>query len=670
MDAQRFDNLARTFASRLSRRSALRRAGVAASASLLAATGIRPDEAAALTRAQNDGQPLFTLIRRYTLNVPTGQVRQVMQQGYVDDACKAPGFVAFLTVEDEDGDFVTVAVFRSQNDLANFANAEANWIAQNLDNLLPAPDEAISGDTYVHGVLPQGFPNTCTAAPGTPPPPAPAGAPAQSTSAAAQPTGAPTQPTAVPSGPTPTPTPACTAQGCTCSTGTQAPCDNGLVCCPTTDLLGGPGVCQTEAVCYPNECRDNGRSCPRSCGTTEACPSCCSNYCSGDGVCDNPPASCTGENCSCTPGVNGACDDGLVCCQGTSSAGPTCATLDECASVLCTGQFCGCQGGVQGACNNGLVCCVAGNDPGGQGTCQVPGDCPTSACTSEGCACVTGTQNPCDLALVCCGTSGTPGGPGTCVAQSACGAPCTGSNCACDPNNGNVCDQGLTCCSVGSDYICIGADQCGPCTSYGCPCTAGTDGACNVALVCCSGGGPGSAGTCIGEDECTGQTSCTGQGCGCAGGVEGACDDGFICCQDDPSIAGGPGTCQPADACGGAPACSGNGADCSASCTEGVNCFMCCSGYCNAGGVCDDAPQTTCISDGVNCGGTCNWSDSCGACCSGFCDGAGNCNEPGASAGACGDEGCGCQLANPACVNGLVCCDDGSGVTGTCTTGC
>jgi hypothetical protein len=236
MDAQRFDNLARTLARRFSRRNALRRAGAGAAASLLAATGIRPEQAAALAQAQRDGQPLYTLIRRYTLSVPTGQVRRAFQQGYVEDACNAPGFIAYLTVEDEDGDFATVAVFRSQADLENFAAAEADWIAQNLSDLLPAPDEAISGDTYVHAVAPQGFPTTCPAA--APPPSA---AP---TSAPAQPTSAPAPPTAVPAGPTPTPAPACTAQGCVCATGTQAPCDDGLICCPTTDAPGGPGTCQ------------------------------------------------------------------------------------------------------------------------------------------------------------------------------------------------------------------------------------------------------------------------------------------------------------------------------------------------------------------------------------------------------------------------------------------
>ena len=78
MDAQRFDNLARTLASRLSRRNALRGIGAGTAASLLATTGIRPEQAAALRQAQNDGQPLFTLIRRYTLNVPTGQVRRAL----------------------------------------------------------------------------------------------------------------------------------------------------------------------------------------------------------------------------------------------------------------------------------------------------------------------------------------------------------------------------------------------------------------------------------------------------------------------------------------------------------------------------------------------------------------------------------------------------------------
>ena len=95
-------------------------------------------------------RPVYTVIRRYTLDNPTKAVRTALQRGYIEAACKAPGFISYFAVEDEDGDFATVAVFRSQDDFEKFATDEANWIAQNLGNLLPAPDEALSGDTYVY----------------------------------------------------------------------------------------------------------------------------------------------------------------------------------------------------------------------------------------------------------------------------------------------------------------------------------------------------------------------------------------------------------------------------------------------------------------------------------------------------------------------------------------
>ncbi|MBW3633653.1 MAG: hypothetical protein KY456_11575, partial [Chloroflexi bacterium] len=161
MDAQRFDNLAKTLAGRLSRRNALRRAGAAASATLLASAGVRAAPAAA--QGQDD-EPVYTVIRRYTLDGPTTAVRTALQRGYIEDACDAPGFIAYFAVEDEDGDFATVAVFRSQEDFENFATAEANWIARNLGGLLPAPEEAVSGDTYVHAGAVQMFRNTCPGA--------------------------------------------------------------------------------------------------------------------------------------------------------------------------------------------------------------------------------------------------------------------------------------------------------------------------------------------------------------------------------------------------------------------------------------------------------------------------------------------------------------------------
>src|ERR671921_1487693 len=188
MDAQRFDNLAKSLAARLTRRNALRRAGAAASATLLASAGVHPPPAV----AQGQDKAVYTVIRRYTLDNPTKAVRAALQRGYIEAACKAPGFMAYFAVEDEDGDFATVAVFRSQKDFEKFATSEANWIAQNLGDLLPAPDEALSGDTYVYAGAAQTFRNTCPAE-------------TQQTTGTA-PTTAPGAPTAV--APTPTPAPA------------------------------------------------------------------------------------------------------------------------------------------------------------------------------------------------------------------------------------------------------------------------------------------------------------------------------------------------------------------------------------------------------------------------------------------------------------------------------
>jgi hypothetical protein len=42
----------------------------------------------------------------------------------------------------------------------------------------------------------------------------------------------------------------CRSAGCDCITGTLAPCDEGLACCPTVEaLLGGPGLCLPRGLC-------------------------------------------------------------------------------------------------------------------------------------------------------------------------------------------------------------------------------------------------------------------------------------------------------------------------------------------------------------------------------------------------------------------------------------
>jgi hypothetical protein len=141
--------------------------------------------------------------------------------------------------------------------------------------------------------------------------------------------------------------------------------------------------------------------------------------------------------CPCTTGTGNSCgSDALVCCptSGTPGGDGVCLTaVTTCPAVpdseatptslpACTGEGCACNGGVQGACDDGLICCQSGESvPGGPGTCMAEEECdpatPVPVCTSEGCECASGTEQPCDDGLECCGAT-EPGGPGTC--QSSC----------------------------------------------------------------------------------------------------------------------------------------------------------------------------------------------------------------------------------------------------------
>ena len=378
MDAQRFDNLAKSLAGRLSRRNALRRAGAAASATLLASAGVR----AAPTVAQGQDEPAYTVIRRYSLDNPAERVRAALQRGYIEDACKAPGFIAYFAVEDEDGDFATVAVFRSQDDFEEFATAEANWIAQNLGDLLPAPDEALSGDTYVYAGAAQALRNTCPAA-------------TQQTAGPPQPLPAPPLPGArrdAHSG-------AVHGPGVRLLDRDAATMRPGFICCPTSDVPGGPGVCQTQEVCYPNQCVENGGACDPSCGADDACPSCCSNYCNDSGQCADAPAPpCTAAGCDCTTGTQAPCDAGLICCGTTDTPGGpgTCQTEAEC-NPPCTARAAratvGCRATVT---RDWSAVRVEQPIPGGAGTCEPEAECAPAPCTGQGCDCNGGVQGACD----------------------------------------------------------------------------------------------------------------------------------------------------------------------------------------------------------------------------------------------------------------------------------
>ena len=212
MDAQRFDSLAKSLAGRLTRRKALRRAGAAASATLLASAGVTAAPAVSPgQRKANRSTPSPPL----HLGRSTSAVRTALQRGYIEAPARLP--VSSPTSRSK-MKMATSRPWRSsaaRRTSSNFATAEANWIAQNLGDLLPAPDEVLSGDTYVYAGDPQAFRNTCP------------GRRSRRRDQLRPPLRRPDRRRRRrrphhPHHPRPAP---CTGQGCVCSTGTQRPCD-------------------------------------------------------------------------------------------------------------------------------------------------------------------------------------------------------------------------------------------------------------------------------------------------------------------------------------------------------------------------------------------------------------------------------------------------------------
>jgi hypothetical protein len=77
----------------------------------------------------------------------------------------------------------------------------------------------------------------------------------------------------------------CTYIGCGCATGTLHPCNDPLVCCPSSPgTPGGAGVCSNESDCDA-PCAPSGGYCSDSCNWGDTCPECCSGYCGNTGSC-------------------------------------------------------------------------------------------------------------------------------------------------------------------------------------------------------------------------------------------------------------------------------------------------------------------------------------------------------------------------------------------------
>lgn len=120
MEPQRFDAITRSFATRFSRRSAMRHGGAGLAATLLGVVGVRSLDARQATSAS------YTVIRKYSLSGSSQEVLQGLNSGFLPLIRQADGFVEYSVVTSADNSLTTITVFESQAQLESAAQSEAD----------------------------------------------------------------------------------------------------------------------------------------------------------------------------------------------------------------------------------------------------------------------------------------------------------------------------------------------------------------------------------------------------------------------------------------------------------------------------------------------------------------------------------------------------------------
>lgn len=94
---------------------------------------------------------MYASIRRYKMD--PGSVDELMRrvnEGFVPIVSKAPGFMAYYTVNGGGGIVASISVFETQAGAEESNRMAASWVKENLASLLPTPPEITAGEVGVY----------------------------------------------------------------------------------------------------------------------------------------------------------------------------------------------------------------------------------------------------------------------------------------------------------------------------------------------------------------------------------------------------------------------------------------------------------------------------------------------------------------------------------------
>lgn len=144
-----------TRAGRLSRRTAVGRAGIGLAAAVAGSAGLVAAVGAQDATPQGEvGAAGYLVVRKYQLQPGASfdeLVRRV-EEGFVPIISGVPGFVDYYIVDTGDGGQISVSVFADQAGADESTQRAAGWVEQNLLDLVQTPPEVTAGTVRLRAV--------------------------------------------------------------------------------------------------------------------------------------------------------------------------------------------------------------------------------------------------------------------------------------------------------------------------------------------------------------------------------------------------------------------------------------------------------------------------------------------------------------------------------------
>ena len=145
MDTRYFDRIVNAPTRRLSRRAAVRGAGLAAAA--LALVGRPRPSGARQATPEGAGEAVdpgwYAAVRRsrFAPGVSSEEVARIVREGFAPIIAGVPGFVAYYVVDTHQGGHLTISIFSDPAGPAESSRRSAAWVPQALAGLVEGPAE-------------------------------------------------------------------------------------------------------------------------------------------------------------------------------------------------------------------------------------------------------------------------------------------------------------------------------------------------------------------------------------------------------------------------------------------------------------------------------------------------------------------------------------------------